>query len=56
MPALPPESEPVMVSIAGVLPPLCTGKEDIVVVSMAKVTPRIHWRERGAVDPRYGIR
>ena len=39
MPAPPPESEPAMVSIAGVLPPLCTGKGDIVVVTMMKVTP-----------------
>ena len=29
-----------MVSIAGVLPPLCTGKGDIVVVTMTQVTPK----------------
>ena len=43
MPTPPPGSEPAMVSIARVLRSLCAGKEDIVVVSMAKDTPRIHW-------------
>jgi hypothetical protein len=56
MPAESPESEPTMVSIAGVLPPLCTGKENIIIVSMTKVIPRILWRESGAVDPRYDVR
>ena len=38
MPAPPTESEPGMVSIVGVLPPLCTGKGDTVLISMVKVT------------------
>ena len=38
MPAPPPESEPAIVSIAGMLPPLCTGKRDIIVVLETKVT------------------
>lgn len=41
MPAPPPESEPAMVSIAGVLLPLCIGKGDIVVSSMMKATSKL---------------
>jgi hypothetical protein len=44
MPAPPPESEPAMVNIAGVLPSLCAGKEYIVVVSMTfdDFNPRLY--------------
>ena len=55
MPAPPPESEPAMVSVAGVLPLLCTGNRDIIVVSMTKVTPKTGKVRRRLidVDPRH---